>query len=171
MHAVRPPNPLQQIEKATGLQLPGDATTLVGDSLLASYGGLSFQGVPKIALRTHPADLSAAQNVLEKLQTHVGSSSPVPFTGDASGDDLVIATSIDYAHEVEQTGSFGEQPQVALALGDLPAKAAMAGYVDLGKILPLLGSLPRDVLALKAIGFWTATEDGVQRSQLRVLVG
>ena len=166
-----PPDPLKEIEKATGLQLPGDATTVLGDSLLASYGGLSLQGMPKVALRTHPSNLSAAQDVLERVQTHVGASSPVPFTDDASGDDLVLATSIDYAHEVEQRGSFGQQSQVALALGEVPGEVETAGYVDLSKILPLLGAVPKDVQALKAVGFWTTLDGGVQRSQLRVVVG
>jgi hypothetical protein len=168
---VRPPDPLKEIEKATGLQLPGDATTVLGDSLLASYGGLSLQGLPKVAVRTHPADVSAARDVLEKVQTRVGSSSPVPFTDDTSGADLVLATSIDYAHEVEQSGSFGQQAQVALALGDIPGVVETAGYVDLSKILPLVGAVPRDVQALKAVGFWTTLDSGVQRSQLRVVVG
>lgn len=168
---ARAPDPLQEIDKATGLQLPGDATTVLGDSLLASYGGLTLQGTPKVALRTHPADLSAAQAVLDKVQNRLGSSSPVPINVDTSGDDLVLATSSDYAHDVEQTGTFGRQAQVALALGDLPDTVSVAGYVDLSRILPLLGSLPRDLLTLKAIGFWTSSEGTVQRSQLRVVVG
>ena len=167
----KPPDPVKEIEKATGLRLPDDATTVIGDSVLASYGGLTLQGMPKIAVRTHPSNLPAAQDVLEKVQTRVGSSSPVPFTDDTSGDDLVVATSIDYAHEVEQTGTFGKQAQVALALGNLPDAVGSAGYVDLGKILPLLGAIPRDVQALKAVGFWTTLDGGVQRSQMRLVVG
>jgi len=90
-----------------------------------------------------------------------------------SGDDLVVATSQDYEHAVEQDGTLGQQSQAALALGDLPDAVAAAAYVDLSKILPLLGSgIPRDVQALKAIGFWTAAPSGgVQLSQLRVVVG
>jgi hypothetical protein len=167
----QPPDPLKQIEKSTGLQLPGDATTVVGDSLLASYGGLSLTGVPKVAVRTHPGDLSAAQLVLDKVQTRLGVMSDFPLAVDTSGDDLVLATSSDYAHDVEQTGSFGDEAQVQLALGSLPDAVEAAGYVDLSKVLPLLGSLPRDVQALKAIGFWTTQEGGVQQAQLRIVVG
>ena len=166
-----PPDPLKQIEKSTGLQLPGDATTVLGDSLLASYGGLSLGGLPKVAVRTHPADLSAANAVLDKVQTRLGVTSKFPLAVDSSGKDLVLATSTEYAHEVEQAGSLGDEAQVATALGSLPAAVEAAGYVDLSKILPLLGSLPRDVQALKAIGFWTAEADGVQQAQLRIVVG
>jgi hypothetical protein len=167
----QPPDPLKQIEQSTGLQLPADATTVLGDSLLASYGGLSLTGVPKVAVRTHPADLSAARAVLDKVQTHLGVTSTFPLAVDTSGDDLVLATSSDYVNDVEQSGSLGEQARVQLALGSLPDAVEAAGYVDLSKILPLLGSLPRDVQALKAIGFWTALDNGVQQSQLRVVVG
>ncbi|HET6816426.1 MAG TPA: hypothetical protein VFH66_04285 [Mycobacteriales bacterium] len=168
---IQPPDPLQQIETATGLQLPGDAAAVLGDSLLASYGGLTLQGLPNVAVRTHPADLSAAQAVLDKVQSRLPSSAHVPLTVDTSGGDLLLATSSDYVHEVEQTGSFGEQSQVQLALGGLPDTVGSAGYVDLSKILPLLGSVPRDVQALKAVGFWTAVAGGVQTSQLRIVVG
>ena len=165
-----PPDPMKEIEKTTGLQLPDDATTVLGDSLLASYGGLSLQGMPKVAVRTHPADLSAAQAVVDKVQNRLGGGT-FPFTVDTSGDDLVLATSSDYAHTVEANGSFGEQSLVQLALGDLPDAVAAAGYVDLSKILPLLGGVPRDVQALQAIGFWTALDHGVQLSEMRVVVG
>jgi Protein of unknown function (DUF3352) len=166
-----PTDPLAEVAKQTGLNLPGDATTVLGDSLLASYGGLSLAGLPKVALRTHPADLSAAQAVLDKVQARLGSSSPVPLAVDPSGDDLVLATSSDYAHEVEQTGTLGEQPQVQLALGQLPDAVGSAGYLDLSKILPLIGALPRDLRTLTAIGFWTALDRGVQTSQMRIVVG
>src|SRR3954447_8279463 len=149
----RPVDPMQHIERETGLRLPGDATAVVGDSLLASYGGLSFGGLPKVAVRTHPADLSAAQSVIEKLKNRLGSSTGMPLATDTSGDDLILATSSDYAQQVEQKGALGEQAQAQLALGELPDAVASAGYVDLSKILPLLGAVPKDVQALKAIGF------------------
>src|SRR3954465_9295458 len=167
----RPPDPLQQIEDNTGLRLPGDATAVLGDSLLASYGGLSLGGLPKVALRTHPGDLASAQAVVGKGPNHVGSSTGVPLSIDTSGDDLILATSSEYAHEVEQAGTLGEQAQAKLALGDPPAAVSSAGYVDLSKILPLLGFVPRDAQALKAIGFWAAADNGVELSQLRVVVG
>src|SRR3954469_1553332 len=167
----RPVDPMQQIERQTGLRLPGDATAVVGDSLLASYGGLSFGGLPKGAIRTHPADLAAAQAVVEKLKNRLGSATGMPFATDTSGDDLILATSSDYATQVEQNGSLGEQPQAQLALGELPDAVASAGYIDLSKILPVLGAVPKDVQALKAIGFWTALDDGVQVSQMRLVVG
>src|SRR3954447_6277994 len=166
-----PPDPLKEIAANTGLRLPDDATTVLGDSLLASYGGLSLDGLPKVAVRTHPADLSAAQAVVDKVQNHIGSSSDVPLSVDTSGDDLILATSSQYADDVEQPGTLGEQTQAQLALGDLPEAVASAGYVDLSKILPLLGAVPRDVQALKAVGFWTALDQGVQLSQLRIVVG
>jgi hypothetical protein len=166
-----PPDPLKQIEQASGLQLPGDAKAVLGDSVLASYGGLTMQGMPKVAVRTHPADLSAARSVLDNVQTRLGVTSTFPLAVETSGDDFLLGTSGDYLHDVEQTGSLGEQAQVQLALGDLPATVGAAGYVDLSKILPLLGSVPRDVQTLKAIGFWTSLDGSVQTSQLRIVVG
>jgi hypothetical protein len=166
----RPADPLKQLEATTGLRLPDDATTVLGDSLLASYGGLSLNGLPKVALRTHPADLSAAQAVLDKVQNRLGPSG-VPLAVDTSGQDLLLTTSAEYAHEVEQKGSLGEQPLAQLALGDLPDTVASAGYADLSKVLPLLAAVPRDVQTFKAVGFWTALDHGVQRSEMRVVVG
>ncbi|HET7530352.1 MAG TPA: hypothetical protein VFJ98_05270 [Mycobacteriales bacterium] len=169
----KPPDPMAQIKDATGLSLPGDATTVLGDSLLASYGGLGFDGVPKVALRTHPADLSAAERVMSRVQGKVAAATGLQLAVEPSGDDLVVATSQDYEHAVEQEGSLADQALARLALGSVPDAVASAGYVDLSKILPLLGSgIPRDVQALKAIGFWTAAPSGgVQLSQLRVVVG
>jgi hypothetical protein len=165
-----PMDPLKELTKQTGLNLPADATTVLGDSLLASYGGLSLQGMPKVAVRTHPADLSAAQAVVDKVQNRLGPSG-FPLAVDTSGQDLLLATSADYAHAVEQTGSLGEQALAKLALGDLPEAVASAGYVDLSKILPLLGGVPRDLQALKAVGFWTALDHGTQLSEMRIVAG
>ena len=163
-------DPLAQVLESTGLQLPGDATTLLGDGAVASYGGLTLTGRPKIALRSHPKDLDAATAVGHSMQAALEKSVRLDLAVDAVGDDLVLATTHDYAALVETGGDLGGQPQATLALGDVPAQVTGAGYVDLSRLIPLLGSPPADLLHLSAVGFWGTADGEVQRVQVRLVV-
>lgn len=168
----RQPSPLAQIRKQTGLDLPQDADTVLGSSLVASYGGLELNGVPKVALRTHPDDLSAATVIARRLQGRVAKTAGFGMAVDTQGADLLLATTSDYLSAVEGGSGLGDQSQVKTALGDVPAQVGVAGYVDLSKILPLLAShLPADLLHVKAVGFWTAADGSAAVSQTRIVIG
>lgn len=177
MHAFHPPaevDPLARLRATTGLDLPADATTLLGDSVVVSYGGVDLGAgvVPKVAVRTHPADLAAARAVADRLQQRLSSSRGMDISVGTVGSDLLLATTSGYAADVEHGIGFGDQDQVRLALGGLPSHVTAAGYVNLADVLPLLGShLPADLVHLKAAGFWSTGDGDVQTSQLRLIIG
>jgi hypothetical protein len=156
----RPPDPFDAVAKATGLKLPDDLRTVLGDSVVATYGGLALNGTPKIGLRTHPSDLSAAQQVVHRLQARLGRSAGFPLAVDTAGSDLLVGTSGDYLADLAKPGGFGAVPQVQLALGDLPAQVSALAYV-----------VPPDVIHLKAVGLWAGASGSTQIGQLRLVVG
>jgi hypothetical protein len=163
-------DPLAQIEKVTGLKLPGDAVTLLGSGAVIAYGGLSTGG-PNVALRSRPADVSAAQAVAEKLRAALADSAHLDLAVRTAGSDLVVATNGQYADAVAGTGDLGTSPAFKEAMGDLPADVAFAAYADLSKLLPLFDHGQADLNKLKAIGFWVGAEGTDEVAQLRLVIG
>ncbi len=167
-----PTDPLDTVTSVTGLDLPADLATLLGDRAVVAYGGLRVDGLPDVAVRTHPGDLAAAQAVAETLRSHLSDASIADLGVQTTGGDLVVATSADYAGRVAAAGDLGDQPQVRTALGDLPDEVSVAGYADLDRIWPVFGSgVPADVRHLKAVGFWATSTGDIQHLQLRLVVG
>lgn len=167
-----PQSPLDAFTAATGLTLPGDLQTLLGDDAVVAYGGLRVGSLPDIAVRSHPSDLTAARDVAGKLQSRLAESGVAQIDVRASGSDLVMATSADYAAQVARDGDLGDQPLARAALGTVPAQVGSAGYVDLTRIWPIFSShVPAGVTHLHAIGFWSSRDGSTQRFQLRLVVG
>lgn len=164
-------DPLAQINKATGLNLPGDAVTVLGSGAVIAYGGLSTSGGPNIALRSRPADVSAAQAVAEKARAAIADSAHLQLAIRTAGSDLVVATSGDYADAVAGDGGLGASPSFQAAMGDMPTDVAFAAYADLSKILPLFDHGQRDLEHLKAIGLWAGSVGADEVAQLRLVVG
>src|SRR3954447_6615275 len=108
--APRPVSPVDQIEKATGLRMPGDAETLLGSAMVIAYGGLQGQGMPKVALVTRPANLATARALAEHSRDVIGRNTPVQLSVGARGSDLVLATTDDYRRAVETGGGAGGRP-------------------------------------------------------------
>ena len=163
-------DPLAQIEKVTGLKLPGDAVTLLGSGAVVAYGGLSTSGLPNIAVRSRPADVSAAEAVAEKLRAAVDNSAHLDLAVRTSGSDLVVATSGDYADAVAGSGDLGSSPHFTDAMGDMPTGVAFAAYADLSKLLPLFDHGQRDLNHLEAVGVWAGSVGNDQVAQLRLVV-
>ena len=133
---------------------------------------MELAGLPDVAIRTHPSDLSAAQSIANTLSSKVSSSTPLNIDVSTAGDDLVLATSSSYGQDIAKGGDFGSQSQFKTALGDMPGAVDAAGYVDLSRIWPLVGdSVPAGLRHVHAVGFWAATDSGVQTGQLRVVFG
>ena len=169
--AVQHTDPLAQIEKVTGLKLPGDAATLLGSGAVVAYGGLSTSGGPNVALRSRPADLSAAQAVAQKVQAALADSAHLNLAIRAAGNDLVVATNGGYADAVAGDGGLGSSASFKAAMGDMPTGVAFAAYVDLSRLLPLFDHGQRDLEHLKAVGFWAGSVGSDEVAQLRLVVG
>ena len=161
----------QQVEKATGLRLPGDAETLLGSAMVISYGGLQGQGVPRIALVTRPADLAAARALAEHARDVIAHNAPLQLAvGSRGGTDLVVASDEVYRAAVEAGGHLGSQPGFTEAMGTLPDRLGFAAYVNLADIVPLFSHGQRDLDRLAGLGIWTGQVGSGQRMQLRLVV-
>lgn len=168
-HVTRPPSPVDEIEKATGLKLPGDAVTLLGSAMVASYGGLQG-GAPNIALVTRPADLSAARAIAEHSRDVISHSAGLDLAVDTAGTDLVVASNSAYATLVRTGGHLGTQARFTQAMGELPDKVGFAVYVDLADVLPLIAHGQRDADHFDSVGFWTGRVGNEDRMQFRLVV-
>jgi len=170
-----PVSPLRGIEDATGLSLPDDARTVLGDRMVVAFGGLHLGALPDVALRTHPGDLEDAAGVVGRLQSRLGADGGPQLASRVSGDDLVLATSDDYAGAVAGDAAgrkdLAADERFGLAMGSVPDAVVTAGYVDLSRIWPLLGATGSDAEHLAAVGFWTGRDGHAEVSQVRFVAG
>jgi hypothetical protein len=164
------PSVTQQVEKATGLKLPGDAVTLLGSSAVIAYGGLRTGGLPNVALVTRPEDLAAARALAEHSRDVIAQNNGFALAVGTTGHDLVVASSPTYEHVVESGGHLGSQARFAAAMGTLPDQVGFAAYVDLADIMPLVGHGQRDLDHLDALGVWAGRVGNDERLQLRLVV-
>jgi len=164
--APRPLSPIDQIEKATGLRMPGDAETLLGSAMVVAYGGLQGQGLPKVAVVTRPANLATARALAEHSRDVIARNAPVQLSVGARGSDLVLASTDDYRRAVETGGRLGTQPGFTEAMGDVPDRVTFAAYANLAVIVPLLSHGQRDLDRLAGLGIWASSD----KFQLRVVV-
>jgi len=167
-----PPDPFAQIQKLIGISFPDGVKTILGERAVVAFGGLELAGLPDVAIRTHPSDLSSAQALAGTLSSTVSSSSPLHIDVSTAGDDLVLATSPTYGQEIAKAGDLGGQQLTKDALGNIPDSVNVAAYVNLSRVWPLITSgVPSGVQHLHAVGFWASTSGDVQTGQLRVVFG
>jgi len=163
-------DPAVQIEKATGLNLPGDAETLLGDGVVIAYGGLRAGGLPNVGFRSHPVDVSRASAVADHARGVIAHSTGMGLSVQPAGRDLVVATSPDYAASLASSGSLGGQARFRQAMGSLPGRVGFAAYVDLADIVPLFSHGQPDADHLDAVGMWAGRVGSDDRFQLRLVV-
>lgn len=167
-----PTDPFAEIQKFLGISFPDDVKTVLGDRAVVAFGGLELAGLPDVAIRSHPSDLSSAQTLANTMSSTLSSSTPVDIDVSTAGDDLVLATSSAYGQEIAKSGDLGGQSAVQTALDGMPTSVNIAAYADLSRVWPLLGEhLPSGLQHLHAVGFWSATAGNVQTAQLRVVFG
>jgi hypothetical protein len=167
-----PADPFAEIQKAIGISFPDDVKTILGDRAVVAFGGLELAGLPDVAIRSHPADLSAAQSLGNTLSSALSGSTPVNVNVSTAGEDLVLATSSAYGQEIAKDGALGDQADVKSALDGMPDSVNVAAFVNLSRVWPLVGAdVPDGVKHLHAVGFWAANSDNAQTAQLRVVFG
>lgn len=165
-----PTNPTDAIQHALGISFPSDVKTILGDRAVVAFGGLELAGLPDVAIRSHPTDLSSAQTLAQTLATHLSSSAGFNLATSSAGDDLVLATSSAYADQVGKAGGLGDVAQVKTALGDLPGSVGVALYVDLSRVWSLVHA-PDSIQHLKAIGMWSTSSGDTTTGQVRIVLG
>jgi hypothetical protein len=105
-----------QLEVETGLSLPEDVETLMGDSAVISLGSdfdvdtfeqsTDGSGVP-VGLKVH-GDPSAIEEVLDKLRGQMPSDAASFMDSDSSGDMVAVAPDDDYRSALLEDGSLGD---------------------------------------------------------------
>jgi hypothetical protein len=165
-----PTGPLGILSQATGLNLPDDLESLLGSDAVVSFGGLGSGGVPKIGLRSKPNDVNAAADVVTKLRNKL-SGSGVDLAERANGGDFVVATTDEYADELQRAGTLGKVDRFDDAMRGMPSAVGFAAYLDLGAILPLAtrGKAPQ-LDHLTAFGMWTGDVNGTATARMRLII-
>lgn len=135
--AVNSEDPLTDIERDTGLDLPADLQTLLGRAVTLSLGGDapaslddadSIEDVPA-GLVIH-GDADRIKAVIAKVEDHLGMHlSDVPLVVDGSGDKLAIATSADYAAQLLAPGRLAAQDDFRNAVPEAE-RASGIFYLD-----------------------------------------
>lgn len=175
---------LQQAEEATGLTLPEDAETLLGDSTALAVGrdvdleALFESGDPSdlpVAVKVL-GDPDEIEKVLDKVRPQLGEAAQVIES--SSGDGvIVVGPSSSYREKVAGDGDLGDSERFESVIGEDDAAAVL--YLDLGALTDLLNEqlgdemgADEEVLAnldpLAALGISSWEDDGVSHVELRL---
>jgi hypothetical protein len=173
---------LEGASRATGLDLPADIETLLGDSFAVVLGGdadlAAFEEPePPADLELGVAvegDADAIADVLDRLVATTGDSSLATLLGyDAEGDTVAVGPSDDYRAALLADGGLGDSDAYRDAVVESEdAAAVLFVHFDAGSWLDSIPGLDDDVRAnlepLRALGLSSWTDDGVQHAALRV---
>ncbi|PSK96107.1 uncharacterized protein DUF3352 [Haloactinopolyspora alba] len=178
---------IDEFTQQTGLALPEDLGTLLGDSLVVAVDGsdLDLQAIAQEDLSSLNAGVKVDTDVeafgdvwstVEDLATQAGQSLdglPVQETDDG----YIVATSDDYASRLSEDGSLGESDAYTSAVADAE-EADAALYLDLNVIEDdILDGLADQGLgdneleslrALRSLGLSARSHDGYAVTTLRV---
>jgi len=165
---------LNEVESQSGLKIPQDLETLLGDRLSFAVGSKNLETVPTLAgpddlaglniglaMHTDPGKAMDLAKRLSALAARVG----VHLTVAKSADGAVIATNPEAAKMFDGTGKLGDKGSFKRVIPD-STKATSAFYVDVAAILEAVAASnpPKDVSslvdqlkAISAIGFSTST--------------
>jgi hypothetical protein len=128
---------LQYVEDQTGLRLPGDLKTLLGDSLTLSVGGdapkdladiKGFEDVP-VGLVIH-GDAAKIKELIHRIEHHTGmklADIPIVVAGDDSR--VVLSPSQDYADVLSKVGTLGTSKNFTDAVPDADRDTTVT-YLD-----------------------------------------
>ena len=121
---------MSELSNSSGLDLPGDAETLAGDSLALSLGSNfdpetffnSSDGSDVPVAAKVKGDPKAIDGVLEKLRSQMGSESTL-VGSNSSGDMVAIGPNSDYRSQVLENGTLGD----SAVFNDVVREADKAG--------------------------------------------
>ncbi|WP_244927602.1 DUF3352 domain-containing protein [Nocardioides sp. W7] len=172
---------LQELEDASGLSLPEDAETLLGDSAALAVGGdldpeeLFSSGDPSglpLALKVL-GDPDEVESVLDKIRPQLGSAGDL-LGSSSEGDAIAIGPDSDYREEVLGDGGLGDSESFESVVPDSDDVSAVL-FLDLDKIASLIiegmgddDELTANLGPLDALGMSAWEEDGVMRARLRI---
>jgi len=171
----------EELSDLTGLDVPADVETLMGDSAVLAVGGdfdaeqmmSSADGSDVPAGLKVQGDPGAIEAVLDKLRSTMGPDATI-LEADADGDVIAIGPNADYRAHLLEAGTLGESD----TFRDVIREAEQAGlvfYLDFdagnGWLDTLAGDDPEaaaNVEPLSAIGMSAWSEDGFGHGVLRL---
>jgi len=107
---------MSELSNSSGLDLPGDAETLAGDSLAVSLGSNfdpetffnSSDGSDVPVAAKVKGDPAAIDDVLQKLRRQLGTQASTTLGSNSSGDMVAIGPNADYRSQVLENGTLGD---------------------------------------------------------------
>ncbi|MCW2750223.1 MAG: hypothetical protein JWR83_1333 [Aeromicrobium sp.] len=176
---------LKELESETGLKIPEDIATLLGDQLTLAVGSDNLETLPavegpddlarlNVGLAMH-SDADKAADLAGRL-SDLAKRAGIQLTVEKTSDGAVIATNPAAARMFDGSGKLGAKASFKRVIPD-GAKATSAFYVDVAAILDALEAAnpPPDVAsvidqlkAISAVGFSTSTADGYTRTSGRI---
>lgn len=173
-------DPVKQFEQQTGLALPEDLQTLLGDSFVFAVGGdLDMAAIANssdgsdvpIGVKI-TGDAPGIEAVLDKVRVALGPYGEQFLASESSGDVVAIGPSAVYRTALLSDGDLGESAAFADAVGDVEDAGAVA-FVDFGDWLDRAVAESGDPAGanlepFEAIGITSTITDGVARFTLRV---
>lgn len=181
---VDPARVLQPIAEMTGLDLPADVETLLGDGVALALGGgvdpealinSSDPAALPLAMRL-AADPEDAEAVLEKLRSgSLGQLAPELLQADAGDGGVALGFDPEFRAEVAADGRLGEQETFRDLVPDADAAAAVL-YLNLDQLDEAMDQLAGgeqqvidNLRPLTGLGASLWLDDGVSRARLKLL--
>ncbi len=172
---------LKQLEQQTGLVLPADLQTLLGDQfdvVVAKQDFRKLTGMPKVGARMW-TDTTKAQSILDKIvglaNQRNGGNSGFTLASKATNGHLDVALDEGYRTTLATAGTLSSTAGFATVLPQLESSVA-AMYVNLDAVEDqYLDEVPAEyfefVKALQSVGMTAQpAKDGEQHSVLRLSV-
>lgn len=166
-------DPVADFEDAFGLKLPDDLKALLGHSLTVAMPAQDLNGDQiTMGAKVVSSDATRADDVISTVEDATGATGVL--THKVTGDRLFVATTPEWAAELEKGGKLGASDAFTSAVGDV-SKDDFALFVNLDRIEKsyldgLDGDARAAVEAMKAVGFTaTATSDTEGSFSLRLV--
>lgn len=178
---------IAQAEQQTGLSIPADLETLLGESTSISIGGgITLEGLTAsqdgsdlpVGVRIE-GDADQIEAVLEKIRTQAGPGAGLLLASESDEDTVTVSPSSTYRGSIGEDGGLGDSEKFTGVVAEAD-RASSVLYVDIDAAERLLsealassgadgsGEIGRNVEPLSALGLSSWTEDEVSHSRLTV---
>jgi hypothetical protein len=127
------PDVIAEIEQQLDVTLPDDLSVLLGRSLTLAMPGQDFGGdVPLLGAKVVSDDAKRADALLGRLSALALGTSDA-LTRHVAGDEVYLATTADYADDLQSGGRLGDSEAFTRAVGDVSASNLVV-FLDLDKM-------------------------------------
>ena len=153
---------ISQAEKESGLSLPEDLLTVMGNAVAVSYE----QSGQNIAVRAHPDRSDDARKVIDKI-ANLAADGDAPLDTQYDGRDVILSLDASYGRAVAHGSGLTDSELFHKAVGSVPDSLQMLAFVDLSELLADQGETAQH---FRAAGMLVDSSDGRTSMVLRVVV-